>query len=199
MFFALILAIIIDVTTHLRMAAGSITAHAWQSIPVPLPLLHLLQYYRRPGFTPDTSSSTTHVPARTYQDASTSTSNYCETCRLERSDFHDHIKTQKASQKEAPKLITLADVLDGSASLASLQYPAFLGDLMLKKAHAEILQFVHSPSLQGLECEATMSAYASNTLHLPYPSRRKLAQALEALFYFDPSYLDAYLIHHKYL
>jgi len=76
--------------------------------------------------------------------------------------------------------------------LRNLQYPAQIGDILLKLRFNQRLGFVDSPRLQSIENMQVLADWAA-TNGFTGASSRVLAEKLEARFSYDLALLDRYL------
>ena len=139
-----------------------------------------------------TTSRTSTTIARTYTETSAQTPKlvYCHTCRMDRTVLATHkCISHKYNSSPPPNISTFRD---RTYTLKELQYPAQLGDIILKLRYNQRLGHVDAVGLQAVENNRILADWGRSK-GIQGTSDKVIGETVEAIFSQDLALLDEYL------
>ena len=139
-----------------------------------------------------TTSQTTTTTERTYTETSVQTLKlaYCHTCRMDRTVLATHkCISHKFKSTPPPNISTYRD---RTYTLKELQYPAQLGDILLKLRYNQRLGHVDAAGLQSVENNGILADWG-RLKGIQGTSDKVIGETVEAIFSQDLALLDEYL------
>jgi hypothetical protein len=139
-----------------------------------------------------TTSRTITTTARTYTESSMQTPKlaYCYTCRMDRTVLATHkCVSHKYNSPSPPNVSTYRD---RTYTLKELQYPAQIGDILLKLRYNQRVGYVNSAGLQLIENNGILADWGRSK-GINGTTDKVIGETVEAAFSQDLALLDEYL------
>jgi hypothetical protein len=140
----------------------------------------------------ETHSISTTTFTKTYNESSMQTPErtYCSTCKMDRTVLAKHTCVKYKYHPQPPP--STSTYRDRTFTLKELQYPAQIGDILLKLRFNQRLGYVNSDGLQAVENNKILTEWGRSK-GIQGNTDKVIGETVEAAFAQDLKLLDEYL------